>query len=312
MRKKKPEEALTAFLRAPESRREREKEEALAAYEYLVFQTIHKQFGKLPYGICKEDLAQDGRLGLNTALENYDPSKNTAFETWAIRCIYTSMIKRIKAECNSLSGLKYERSITKAINSFVIAIGREPSDDELAIWMDITPEKLGEMKYTVNHNHPCYLSQPLTSEDGSNNVISYAEVLPSNVDIHDELVTKQHVEVILGLIDKLPYEMRAIAYMMLEKHTINDIAKAQKLSPRRVGAIMYSIRRKLKTALRKAGYGELFEGRRHHKEVRSDKSADLRKAPKVVKNTPPKKQIKVCVAKQLRLMEVPPCLPKKS
>ena len=65
-------------------------DKACVAFDYLVKTTVSvfaKRDGR-PYGaVCREDLLQDGRIGLIRAVRAFDGARGAEFETFAILCI---------------------------------------------------------------------------------------------------------------------------------------------------------------------------------------------------------------------------------
>lgn len=65
----------------------------------LVFKVVIKYFNNSP--LDKNDLVQYGCIGLIRAFDTYDKSKNVEFSTYAVKCIYTTIlisIRRKKSE----------------------------------------------------------------------------------------------------------------------------------------------------------------------------------------------------------------------
>ena len=102
--------------------------------------TIAKQF----YGIEKADLYQAGVLGIIKAFNNYKNDGDTKFSSYAYKYIYGEMYnvasnKNIKV---SKDILKLVKSIEKGRSLLAQKLMRNPSNQELAIFLEIPEEKL--------------------------------------------------------------------------------------------------------------------------------------------------------------------------
>ena len=89
-------------------------EQACEAFDYLVKTTaavFAKRDGR-PYGaVCRDDLLQDGRIGLVRAVRAFDGERGAEFETFAILCIRREILngrKRMRRCPRYLSPPKHE------------------------------------------------------------------------------------------------------------------------------------------------------------------------------------------------------------
>ena len=96
------------------------------------YEPLISSFASKMYRYCKNsglelnDLIQEGRLGLNLAINNYNYTKNTKFYTYAKMCIERNIItlavqsKRLKHKClNESISLEVSEDEKYKINSFV-------------------------------------------------------------------------------------------------------------------------------------------------------------------------------------------------
>ncbi len=102
--------------------------------------TIAKQF----YGIEKADLYQAGVLGIIKAFNNYKNDGDTKFSSYAYKYIYGEMYnvasnKNIKV---SKDILKLVKSIEKGRSLLAQKLMRNPSNQELSMFLEIPEEKL--------------------------------------------------------------------------------------------------------------------------------------------------------------------------
>src|SRR5258706_2692075 len=82
---------------APRSknRKERKKEQALSKYAPLVKYVVDRLALHLPKSVERDDLISAAIIGLFDALEKYDSSKGTKFETYAIWRIRVAILDKL-------------------------------------------------------------------------------------------------------------------------------------------------------------------------------------------------------------------------
>ena len=97
----------------------------------------------LPATISIEDIAGYGVEGLINAIERYSPQKNTRFETYALIRIRGAILDRIRSQDF------LPRSVRKKIKDIKAAqehlkqeLGRMPTTQEVAAFLDMEPEKV--------------------------------------------------------------------------------------------------------------------------------------------------------------------------
>lgn len=211
----------------------------------------------------KEDVYQDGKLGLFLAAKTFDPSKNVAFSTWAYYWIKAS-ISRSQAKFTFLKwpNKKYiiRNKIIQFWSRYYNLHGENPELDDiitaledLDAYMPITSKDI-----TIVYHNILMFKKSLTNKTGEanqgfsdygNEILLESIVVPQE-SAEDRLVKKRSVELNKCLY-KLPhFERFIIEKRYLEEYTLEDIRNLWS----EITGKTYTrewIRQKEKTALKK-------------------------------------------------------------
>lgn len=98
----------------------------------------------------KEDLEQEGFIGLCQAVDNYDPSQNVQFLTYAAFWIKQAMVRYIQNNCSTIrisTGRRDNiRKYQEAVNTFEKEYGRKPTETEISYFLKQTLKLSGSWK----------------------------------------------------------------------------------------------------------------------------------------------------------------------
>lgn len=146
----KSDEEKTLGKEIKEKKSDMAKRKLIQANLRLVVSIAKKYVGQ---GVLFMDLVQEGSIGLIRAAEKFDYSKNFKFSTYATWWIKQAIIRAIANNSKSIripvhmadKIRKYKRAYT----TLAAKLDREPTDSELAEYLDIGIPKLKKIKQSI-------------------------------------------------------------------------------------------------------------------------------------------------------------------
>lgn len=120
----------------------------LLEYEGLVYGIINKYSGYFD----KEDLYQAGMMGLIEAKRHFNDEFKIKFSSYAYYYVIGEVTKFVRENRSikiSKDMVKLNSSIEKCRDLMRHRLGREPTDTEVSLFMEIDEEKIGEVRDCV-------------------------------------------------------------------------------------------------------------------------------------------------------------------
>ena len=183
-----------------------------------------------------DDLCSIGIFGLIDAIEKFDLSKNIKFETYASLRIRGSILDELrKLDLVSRTTRETYKSYEKAKHDLFIKYGRNPTDDEIKAFMNLTDEEY----------HKFILDLPFT------NLVSLDEHIEMGIQINETIFQKNVFETPEQTINKeelkntlqealnllTEREKQIILCIYYEDLTAKEISKTLDISESRVSQI---------------------------------------------------------------------------
>ncbi|MBO5138270.1 MAG: sigma-70 family RNA polymerase sigma factor [Bacilli bacterium] len=112
----------------------------------LVYYIVNKYS---PYSSNRDDLYQAGQLGLVNAAKRFDESKGVSFSTYACKYIMGEVFKCMREDkCVRVSRdvMKLNQSFLQAKDMMSQRLGREATDSEVCLFLEIDEEKVAEAR----------------------------------------------------------------------------------------------------------------------------------------------------------------------
>ena len=228
--------------RAPRSRnrKERQKEVALSKYAPLVKYVVDRMALHLPKSVERDDLTSAAIIGLFDALEKYDASKGTKFETYAIWRIRGAILDELRSlDWASRSIRRKARTVEEAARDLGQKLGRAATEEEVAEALNLSPVELSRLMDEVHGTALLSLSKAVTGDEDQD-FIQLEDIVddPSQTDALELIENEESKEVLMETIDGLPEQQRlVVALYYYEEMTLKEIGEALHISESRVSQI---------------------------------------------------------------------------
>ncbi len=219
----------------------------------LVVKIAHDYSG---YGLSLSDLVSEGNIGLMSAVERFDPEKGGKLSTYgawwikqSIKRALANQSKTIRLPIHMVDKIARMRRITSILAE---ALGREPTDDELATELGLPRQKIAMLKQAAQR--PTSLDAPINEGEAT----EYSEVISdeSASDPSEMLSDKNLHGEISGLLAILNDRERQIiderfGLSGLKPMLLEDVGREFGVSRERIRQLQNSALTKMRKALLK-------------------------------------------------------------
>ena len=217
-------------------------------YSDLVKRIAYHLMARLPASVLVDDLIQAGMIGLLEAQQNYDGTKGASFETYAGIRIRGSMLDEIRrGDWVPRSVHKNSRMVNSAIKVLEAKLSRDPTDKEIAEYLELPLEQYYQILNDVNCGKLVGMEDLGVSDD----VITTEEHADDNIPFQG--VADEHFRVALVKAIKTLPEREALVLSLYydEELNLKEIGAVIGVSESRVSQIhsqsMQRLRAKLST-----------------------------------------------------------------
>jgi RNA polymerase primary sigma factor len=238
---------LTQRMRRLDLEIERIRDRFTSANQGLVSHVVQRYIGM---GLSRDDLVQEGNIGLMRAIDKFDHRRGNRFGAYAIWWIRQSVRRALANQSRTIRipvhalGTRY--TLDQAARRLALALGRQPSEQELAEDTGVIPASVAQVLAIVKE--PLSLDAPRSFDSDDRLVDSVAD--PGAPDAAIQTLNKERAEHLRGLLVSLSVREQQILRMRFgldgsEECTLEQIGQAFALTRERVRQIVVAALAKL-------------------------------------------------------------------
>ncbi|HWX46363.1 MAG TPA: RNA polymerase sigma factor WhiG [Solirubrobacteraceae bacterium] len=220
---------------------QRARERLVVAYSPLVKYVAGRTAAGLPPHVEEADLISYGLVGLISAIERFDPSREIKFETYAITRIKGAIIDELRSmDWVPRSVRARAREIERANAKLEHRLQRAATDTELAQELGISEDELQTSLLAISHSSIAALDELWSVSDASGDQVSLMDTLedPGAPDPARSLDVGDMKDRIADAIARLPErEKLVIALYYYENLTLREIGEVLGVTESRISQL---------------------------------------------------------------------------
>jgi RNA polymerase sigma factor FliA len=225
-----------AWVRFKEQGDAEAREALVMKYAYLVNITAGRVVGNPPPNLDREDLVSAGVIGLIKAVDQFDPSRNVKFETYAIALIRGAILEMLREEDWVPRSIRDRtKMLERAFLKLETQLGRPATEQEMADELGIGLDDYYRLLSDTARTSLLSMDEVLLGGEGTETGMTLGETVADKTVNAYQLVEKgERTRILAEAIDKLPpRERMVISLYYRDTLTFREIGRVLGISESR-------------------------------------------------------------------------------
>ena len=229
--------------------------ELINHYSYLVKITAGRLVTSLPGGLDREDLISAGVIGLIKSVDQFDPTRDVKFETYAIALVRGAILEMLRDEDWVPRSIREKlKALDRAMLALDTKFGRPATEHELAETLGMSVQDVSELMVRMGRTNVYSLDDILGAGDGDDNIRYVETIIDQNANPSGETEGRELRRILAAGVDKLPERERlVVALYYFEGLTFKEIGRVLGVSESRVYQLHTQAMTRLRTFMRQEG-----------------------------------------------------------
>lgn len=246
-----------AWIRHKVYKEEQARLDLIDNYSYLVKITAGRLVANTPGGMDRDDLISAGVIGLIKSVDQYDPSRDVKFETYAIALIRGAILEMMRDEDWVPRSIREKlKALERANQRLETELNRPPTRRELADALELSEQEVMDLQVRAGRTNVFSLDDVIggSGGEGEDSLHLIEMIVDEDASPEDEVEGRDLKRILAAGVDKLPERERLVVSLYyFEGLTFKEIGNVLGVSESRVYQLHTQAMSRLRAFMREQG-----------------------------------------------------------